>query len=222
MPARIYKTRDGCRVPSVTTIIGHRKADCDALVHWAWKLGTEGKDWRAARDAAANAGTIAHGLVERAIKGKQFRLLSVAAIRGDFGCNEEIATKAHNAFAMFLKWAEQTELKIVESELSLVSEEHRFGGTLDSILVHGNPAIGDWKTSNAIRFDQLIQVAAYGHLYRGVNPEQPIAGYHIIRFAKETADFEHRYFGEVEDAWQAFLHLRVLYDLDAKLKQRVQ
>ena len=209
-------------MPSVTTVISHRKADADALIHWAWKLGTEGKDWRKVRDEAASAGTIAHSLVEQAIKGNDFRSPPVDSVMNDYGCDEEIAKRAHNAFQMFLRWAEQSKLEVVESELSLVSEKYRFGGTLDSILLAGEPAIGDWKTSNAIRFDYLVQVAAYGALFGEVH-ETPIeGGYHIIRFAKETADFEHRYFGEVEDAWQAFVHLRALYDLDAKLKKRVQ
>jgi len=222
MPAHIYKTKDGCRVPSVTTVIGLWKADANGLVHWAWKLGTEGKDWRTERDRAGMAGTIAHGLVERAIKGNAFRLPSVAAVMGDFQCDEAIATKAHNAFGMFLRWAEQSDLKIVESELSLVSEQFRYGGTIDSILIKGKPAIGDWKTSKAIRFEQIIQVAAYRHLFIENGAAENIEGCHIIRFAKETADFEHRYFGDVEDAWQAFLHLRALYDLYPKLKARVQ
>ena len=63
----IYKNAEGKRLPSVTTIIGRFK-DSGGFVHWAWDLGIQGIDYRKVRDAAADAGTIAHHLVEADIR----------------------------------------------------------------------------------------------------------------------------------------------------------
>ena len=40
-----YKLEDGTRVPGVTTVAG-AYGDKGGLVHAAWKLGSEGKDYR--------------------------------------------------------------------------------------------------------------------------------------------------------------------------------
>ena len=65
-----YYLADGSHVPSVTTIIGRFK-ESGGLIHWAWALGKEGKDYREVRDKAADAGTMAHDAVEAWVHGKR-------------------------------------------------------------------------------------------------------------------------------------------------------
>src|SRR3990167_6167948 len=211
-----YHLKDGTKVPSVTTILGRWK-ESGGLIHWAWKEGSEGRDYRVTRDAAANAGTLAHEMVEAWITGtavSRDRLVTFA---------RETVDKAAFAFGAFTEWAQQTNLKITHSEVPLVSEKHRFGGTLDAMLVNGKLSLGDWKTSNALYHDYLMQLGAYGILWEENYPDQPITGgYHILRFSKDNGDFEHRWFGELEDAKQMFLLLRQAYELDAKLKKRIR
>jgi len=207
-----YFTKDKQRVPSVTTILSRFK-ESGALMYWAWDMGKQGKDFREERDKAASSGTLAHDLVERWIKNEPL------TIEGP----EDVVTKARQAFDAFQEWASQTQLKVTHTELPLVSERYRFGGTLDAMLVNGKLALGDWKTSNAIYADYLMQVAAYGILWEEAYPDQPInGGYHILRFAKEYPDFEHRYYAELNDAREMFIHLRAAYDFDQKLKKRVR
>lgn len=210
MPHQVYKTEDGKRVPSVTTIISRFK-DSGGLIHWAWKEGVDGRDYRETRDSAADAGTMAHALVEQWIKGE------TPNIEGP----EDIVQKARTSFEAFLEWANQTQLKVTHTELPLVSEKYRFGGCLDAMLIKGRLALGDWKTSNRIYQDHLIQIAAYGQLWAENFPKQPIeGGYHIIRFAKEHGDFAHHYFPDLSEAWRAFVLMRELYDIDKSLKKR--
>ena len=57
-----YYLVDGTRVPSVTTVLGRFK-ESGPLIHWAWGLGIQGKDYREERDKAADAGTLAHAAV---------------------------------------------------------------------------------------------------------------------------------------------------------------
>lgn len=207
-----YYLADGTRVPSVTTIIGRFK-EAGGLIHWAWKLGMDGKDYREVRDAAADAGTMAHAAVDAWIHKQPF------AFEGDPG----ICEKAAKSYGAFREWADQTQLQVTHTEMPLVSEQHRFGGTFDAILVKGNRAMGDWKTSNAIYGEYLVQVAAYGKLWQETHPDEPITGgYHLLRFDKTYGDFHAHWWGELDAAWQAFLHLRALYDLDKELKQRAK
>ena len=213
MPAKPYILEVGTKVPGVTTVIGRWK-ESGGLIHWAWALGMEGKDYRQVRDSAADAGTCAHAMVECDIRNKPF---------DEKPWPKETLEKAWRAFGAYQEWKDQTRLVPIASELSLISEQHRFGGTLDAMLINGKTALGDWKTSNAVYQDYLIQLAAYGYLWNEHNPDNQITGgYHLLRFSKNEGDFVHYYFAELDVAWCAFLHMRALYDLDKQLKERIR
>lgn len=207
-----YFLRDGSRVPSVTTILGRFK-ECGGLMHWAYECGRSGKDYRQERDTAADAGTMAHAAVESWVHGQSFT----------FEGPEEITVKAKKAFDAFLEWADQTQLKVMETEVRMISETHRYGGTADGFTIRGRRAVLDWKSSNAIYPEYLVQVRAYGELWTERCPEDPIVGgYHLVRFDKTYGDFHHHYWAELETAWTAFTHLRSLYELDKELKARAK
>lgn len=207
-----YFTKDGKRVPSVTTILGRFK-DSGGLIHWAWNLGKEGKDYREVRDAAADAGTLAHQAVEDWIHGEETK----------WDGEPEVVFKAKTAFGAFQEWANQTQLRITHTELPLVSEKYRFGGTFDAILVQGKRAMGDWKSSNAIYPEYLAQVAAYGVLWDENFPDEKIdGGYHLLRFDKEYGDFHAHWWAELEAGKRFFLHLREAYEDDKELKKRAK
>ncbi len=209
-PRAGYYLADGERVPSVTTIIGRLK-ESGGLIHWAWKLGMAGTDYREVRNAAADAGTIAHAAVEAWLHGETYT----------FGA-DEIGQKASKAYGAFLDWATQTNLRVTHTETPLISERHKYGGTFDALLVQNDRAMGDWKSSNNCYPEYLIQVAAYGKLWEENHPDEPITGgYHLLRFDKEFGDFHHHWWSELDRAWDAFLHLRALYEIDKELKKRV-
>lgn len=210
-PVQGYFNAAGQRIPGTTTVISRFK-ESGGLIHWAWQLGKDGKDYRVERDTAANAGTMAHAMVEQWIKGE------APMVEGP----EDVVKKARGAFEAFLEWAEQTKLKVTHTEIRLVSEKHQFGGTLDAMLVNGKLALGDWKTANAVYADNMIQLAAYHALWEENFPDQPITGgHHLLRFAKEHGDFAHYYWPDLSEAWTAFKHMRALYDLDKSLRKRI-
>lgn len=73
-PTGGYKNKKGQKVPGVTTVIGRFK-DSGGLLYWACEQGKaieRGEISRLydRRDAAADAGTIAHSLVEMYINGE--------------------------------------------------------------------------------------------------------------------------------------------------------
>jgi hypothetical protein len=213
-----YLLADGkTRVPGVTTIVNRFK-DSGGLIHWAWTQGTEGKDYRNTRDDAADTGKIAHQWIEDYIHGSQRTQFPNAT-------NEQIAG-AESGLMAFLDWATQNGLEVIATELPLISEKHRFGGTLDAVAkVAGKVVLLDWKTSNGVYADYIGQVAAYRELLRenatalGGAPAPESA--QLLRFGKEFGDFHaHSYPEQVLDAgWRAFSLMRELYDLDGRLKK---
>jgi len=244
MPTQPYFKKNGERVPGTTTVISRFK-ESGGLVHWSWRIPHDGLmtarallaqlmndeldtadvasfletpieqwDYRHVRDKAADAGTAAHAMVEAHIRGRKFD-------RSPYP--DDVIAKADNAFWAFLEWAGTSKLEVVEPEVALVSEEYGYGGTIDAIMVGGRRAIGDWKTGNAIYQDALVQLAAYRNLWDENYPDRKInGGFHLLRFDKETADFRHLFFQELDDAWEQFKLFRRAFDIDKRLKKRVK
>ncbi len=195
-------------------------------------------DYNAVRESAADAGTLAHAAVEAHIKEQAARVATASKsqlkrlrhsppnwpelIKAlDRPADEETIARAKNAFESFLNWAGQSNLIVTHTEIRLVSEAHRFGGTPDAMFIHGKRALGDWKTSNSIYAEYLMQIAAYGILWEEHYPDDPITGgYHLLRFDKTYADFTHKHWNELETAKIAFLKLREAYELEKELKKR--
>ena len=152
----IYKDKAGKRLPSVTTIISRFK-DSGGLLYWANNAGLDGLTLEQAWAPAATAGTMAHDLVEAYINGRDLPELA-----GD----PDVIAKAHAAFDVYKRWQDMTKLEVRHTEVSLVSEVHRFGGRLDAIgQVANQLVLVDWKTSNSVYADYLYQLAAYGLLW---------------------------------------------------------
>lgn len=210
-PKAGYFTRDGTRVPSVTTIIGRFK-DSGALLYWAWQQGREGRELYQQRDEAADVGTLVHTLVECDIKERPHPDIPPA-----------IEGHVISAYSAWRDWWRGQSFTIIATEVQLVSELHRFGGTPDAIGcdADGKRVLLDWKTSNAVYVDHLLQLAAYRTLWEETHPDAPITGgMHLIRFAKENGDFAHHYYPDLSLAWEQFKLLRAAYDIDRLLRRR--
>lgn len=208
---------DGERIPGTTTIISRFK-EAGGLLHWAWEQGRDGKDYRETRDAAANAGTCAHDMVEADIYGAAF---------DETQYKQEVIERAQGAFKAYQEWKRQTNLQVAEAEVSLLSKAYRFGGTLDALFIGGELALGDWKTSNGVYADYLLQLGAYQILWEENFPSRPITGgFHLLRFSKQdNADdpvsFSHHYWSDLNVAKQQFLLYRQAFDLDKRIKKLV-
>jgi Fe-S cluster biosynthesis and repair protein YggX len=216
---------NGQKVPGVTTIAGRFK-DSGALLWWAFDQGKcaergEISSLYDKRDKAADAGTLAHMMVENYINDKNV-LPSLDQYPSEI--SNEIFEQAKQGFKNYKHWSENNKMIIVEQELELLSEKYMFGGCPDAIAYDSENRLCllDWKTSNGVYPDYIIQLAAYRHLWDVNHPESPInGGFHLCRFSKENADFTHHYWSELDDAWEQFKLFRKAYDLDKKLKKRV-
>ena len=213
MPTQDYKNAKGEKIPGNTTIINQNLGwSKGALMYWAWAQGKEGKNFRDTRDAAADAGTLCHGMIENDIKGLPPPDPSKYP--------KELIGKAETGFLNYLEWKQGVRLKLKTMEVPLVSETHQYGTTVDVIAdANGKTCIVECKTSNDVYTDFLIQLSAQKAVWDELHPEDKIQGMHILRVHKENASFAHYYFGELPGCFEAFLCLRELHDLKKKLEK---
>lgn len=219
-PKAGYFLKDGTRVPGTTTVIGRFK-DSGGLLQWAFQQGKANKSHLYEEaNKAADIGTCAHSMVEMRINGTSDSDIAKFAL--DSLADDEARCKAYTAYDAYVKWSQNFNVQIIAQELQLVSEQHRYGGTLDAIGIIGNQLVLlDWKTSNAVYSDYLVQLAAYANLWTENKPDQPITGgFHLLRFAKEHGDFAHHHFPNLDNAWKQFLLFREAYEIDKELKKR--
>lgn len=214
-----YKLADGKVVPSVTTVAGRFK-DATALLAWAnregFKTGAaaawanrEGfSDERALaewadeqarvqrgadekRDAAGDEGHIVHQWVDDTIHGRELTAFPYSDAEG--------LARARMAFDAFQRWSKEVDLRVWATEVPLVSEALRFGGTLDSIaLVQGVLCLVDWKSGGGCYPEHVIQQAAYRMLLRelaAAGKLRELLGFDdvpegavLLRLDKETGD----------------------------------
>jgi len=202
-----YTLADGTVVPGVTTVI--QVLNKPALVTWANKLGLAGIDSTKFVDEKAAVGDLAHRMIADHLRGAETDTSEYSKQQID---------QAENAVLSFLEWAKHKEISPLIVEEPMVSEEYRFGGTLDCLAsINGELTLLDIKTSAAIFPEMLVQVAAYRQLVieRGHTPHKLI----ILRVGR-TADegFEERLVNHVDKRWEMFLHCLAIYNLQKELK----
>ncbi len=210
MPIVVYKNEAGQRVPSFSTIKSQWGISTRPLMIWANKQGLSGFDL--SHKPEADIGTICHLMIDADVKDKDLDLTPY---------DKALIESARIAYGSYEEWRSRHDFQPVETELSLVSEEYQYGGTLDCIaMVDGKLSLLDWKTGKEVYEDHILQVVAYAQLWNENFPGHPLeGGYHILRIGKEIPSFDYRWYSEFPGAWDAFLHLRQLYDLQKAIKK---
>lgn len=206
----VYKTADGKRVPSVTSVIKHVEGDPGGLMHWAWNLGDQGITLDDARQDAANIGKIVHACIEAELKGEEVTLGSII--------EPEVRAAVEASLSAWRLWKESVGQfeRVLCCEVPLVSERHRIGGTMDSLLISkGKRCLFDYKTGNGLHGKDVVQVAAYGEIWNELHPDEQVELYCLLRLPKDGTGFTWKLLTAeaLEPARQAFIHARALYDL---------
>ena len=219
-PKAGYKNNDGKRVSGVTTALNWF-GDKGGIIYAANKLGLDGKNIRDEwYTKAANIGTLGHEMFEQYLHDT----LDMDKITIDLtGYTDEEISKAKVAKMAAIAWFEQTNLEIVWTEKPLVSENMQIGGCPDALGrdIQGNYVIPDWKTGGVFG-SALFQVAAYKILVEENFQDIKIKGFHIVRFAKDTGDFVHRYYPELDEQVAAFPQMVKLYRLMQQTEKRAK
>ncbi len=206
----VYKTKAGERVPSVTTILGILNKP--ALLDWAWRLGTEGKDYKAVRDNAGDIGTLAHYLILCELKGQKPDVTEYSPQDVD---------KAETCLIKFYDWLKVNPIEPIFCEQAFVSEEYRYGGTLDCFAKRkdtGEVILLDFKTGKAIYAEMFYQLAAYENLLaeQGHRFDRTM----VLRIGKEESEgFEVRDIGHLDKHFEVFKHCLGIYRLQAELRK---
>lgn len=203
---QIYTTTTGRMVPGVTTILNCLDdGSSGALIHWAWKMGMEQKDYRKVRDQAADVGTIAHFMIENYLNKTKRIDLSEYSQR-DIDLAKECADK-------FKEFWVREKFKLFKAELQLVSDDHLYGGTLD-ILVRSPKGLAliDLKTSKGIYDKYWYQLSAYKQLaLENLNPNLKVTRCMIVRIGKEDGSFEVQEKLDLSRHWNVFRSLIPTY-----------
>ena len=215
MAAQKYKLSDGTPARGVTTIIGENLGwSTRGLMYWAWNEGIEGRDYKETKDKQADAGTLAHYLIDCDIKGKAPEIHE--------GVSREVLDKAYAALFSYYEWKQSVNMEVVATEKVMVSEIHRYGLRPDCIaMIGGKLCVLDYKTSKGVYGDMLVQLAAYRHGWEENFPDQPLdGGHHLLRVGKEDVSFHHHFWLDLDDAWTIFLHLLEIEKIGKALKKR--
>lgn len=215
MPTIDYKNAKGERLSGVTTIINSNLGwSKGALMYWAWNEGREGRDFRKTRDIAADAGTIAHYLIECEIK-------LIEPDTSKFA--QELLDKAETSFINYLEWKALVNFEPINggAEVHLVSEKYQYGATPDCpAKIRGKTSLLDWKTGSGVYPDMLVQLEAYRHAWDENHPDNPITGgLHLLRIDREMASFHYHHWDALPQAWAVFLNLLEIHKMQKVLKK---
>jgi len=146
----VYRLSDGTRVPGVTTITSELGWSKETLCRWHNRMGLNGIDTSKYVDEKANIGTLAHAFCTNDLLGKTTDTYEYSQLQID---------QAENSYLKFLAWKKSKSIDVVLVEKPLVSELHRYGGTLDILAeVDGILELIDLKTGSGIYPEHFVQV----------------------------------------------------------------
>ena len=204
----VYKTKDGRRVPGATTITGLRAKPY--LITWANNLGLEGIDSNKYRDQAAEIGTLAHALIQAHIQEQKLDTSAFSPLQMDL---------AENAVLSYLQWEKGHKLTPLICETPMVSENYRYGGTVDCYcMLDGKPTLIDFKTGKSIYDEYFWQTAAYATILNEHGHD--VEEIKILRVGRDpTEGFEERSITDYRLPFQAFKCLLDLYYIEKELKK---
>ena len=193
-PKRHRYFLDGKPMTGVTTILGVIAKP--ALIQWSARMAAEyvlenlksmddlevvceeaKRAHTKKKDEAAQKGTDVHALIEEIVKNAIETNSGVLTIENHE--NEQVQK--------FIDWANENDVKFLESENQVYSEKHFYAGTYDLLLeMGGRRYIGDIKTSNGIYGREFFaQMAAYRLAWEEMEKRDPIDGSIIIRIGKD-------------------------------------
>jgi len=207
----VYKTADGTRVPSVSTILGELAKP--ALIEWAWKLGIQGINYRDFRDSLADVGTLTHRLILDHLRKEATESTSFSP---------DIVTLAESCFASYLAWEKANKIEPVMLETPLISELYRYGGTSDFLgYVNGHLTLLDFKTGKAIYPDHFIQLAGYSAIINERRPELGnIERYTVLNIPRgEGESFDTKSKASLVPEWGIFQAALKIYTLKKELSK---
>jgi hypothetical protein len=173
---RFYLNKDtGNYWPSATTILDAYPKGA-AFFEW---LKKHGEDSDSIRDEAGKRGSHVHNLTERYDNGEEVTLFNA-----DGFIDHKVSE--WNMFEKYVEFRKAHDTNVIHNELALVSDELKFGGTLDRVMqVNGKLLLLDIKTSNYVSNHYWLQLAAYRQLLKTVT-KMEVEGVAILHLNAKT------------------------------------
>lgn len=220
---------DGKRMTGVTTILGviakpallgwavglcadyarsqirankaYSKDDLDSIFEEAKKAHTKKKE------QAADIGTLVHSACELFIKENK---------------EPELDEQGMKMFENFRKWVSDNNVKFLESEKHLYSEELFLAGIVDAVVeIDGQKWIMDIKTSSGIYAEAFFQMGGYEILMEKMGIAGDITGYIVVNLRKDGS-FEEKRSISNEDNKQAFMSAYNIYKTQQKINSLIK
>ena len=157
------------------------------------------------REEAATKGSLTHSYIEQYIKGE----------KPDLPDDENVAS----AINAFLDWEKKHKVKWLATEQIVYSKKYGYVGLLDALaVIDRKTVLVDFKTSKGVYNDHLYQVAAYRAAQEEETGKKLSGGAMIVKFDKETAEFEVHECPDHDKDFKAFLGSLALKERDKELK----
>lgn len=103
---------------------------------------------------------------DAASNGKQVHEWIEHYIRGEQPVLPPDGTQVRGGVDAFLQWMGEHKVQFLEVERPIYSRRHRYSGRMDGLAyVDGALAVVDWKTSNGVYVEYILQIAAYAVAY---------------------------------------------------------
>lgn len=129
------------------------------------------------REEAATKGSAAHSWIESYINGEKPAMPE-----------DENVIASINAF---LDWEKQHKVKWLETEQIVYSKKYGYVGLFDALaVIDRKTVLIDFKTSKGVYNDYKYQISAYRAAYEEETGKKLSGNSLIVRFDKETAEFE--------------------------------
>jgi hypothetical protein len=124
-------------------------------VSWAFGVGQQRKNASLYEkvDKAANIGTIAHAILQERERGNEIDNSNITPDNWAYALE---CVKSHD------KWFEGMNIETIFVEKAFVSEQYRYGGTLDKYaMITGEETLIDYKSGKDIYDEYFFQLIAY-------------------------------------------------------------
>lgn len=225
LDSRFYFDSDNPKIfyPSVTTILEAFPKGW-ALTEWHKALGFNAD---IILQRAATKGSNVHDAIHKYVNGGLL-------VFGEMIENKFVSNYTFEEWEMICKFVEfwtEYNPRLIASEVTLLSETHKIGGTLDLVfeLMNKQGQFENWvldtKTGNSIYPSHELQIAAYATMWNEKNPDVFISRCGILHLDALTRgkdkkeekiqgkgwqikEFDRHY----HDAFKIFKHLRVIWD----------
>ena len=145
-------------VPRVSHVLKACTMSIEPLMKWASRLGFKHIDYIVARNTAAKKGTLIHNAIEAFIKDRKVPDYYKVS-------DEDVKQALYNGFEGFASfWNNfryKDEIASVKMEETIVTPY--YGGTYDLLITlkDGRNMLYDFKTSNHLKWEHFVQLAAY-------------------------------------------------------------